>query len=483
MANELMQREMIYQLIDGQEMRLTMGMVKKYLVQGRSEFVTEQELMYFMHECKARKMNPFLRECWLIKYSQKDKAQIVESIHHKRNRARKHSDCQGWEKGIIYQDKDGNLQESPHPFLPEGAILRGAYFEATPKGWAVPYRHEVSLAAIVKRKTDGTFTAFWVPDKQPSQLMKVAESQGLTALWGGEIGVTVIPEEIGEIETTESAENIGPEIYDGPLKVTGTDKQSTAGNGFKPGLGVAHNYEPAEDPTKQAEAKTHAETQEEELLPPETPSDWWDNYAHIKYKKQIPFYLLILLGRGVGLVEHDLPLSNGETLRIDRSNLPLMKKLMIDNPGCFRALDEAKPQSKLAAVNLMCSKIGVSRELAEIFIDGDLQKWMDESQMQRDMFPDEGEEGEEENAEDAEDAEEENLQEEGAGTICGLPEPRTDLSGEPYLVMMNLWDNYDHELVLQAFEEMDITEWPRLAQTMFLLKDCVDLKVAESSEA
>jgi len=70
------EKAMVYAMGNGDEMKLTMGMVKKYLVTGKSELITEQELVYFMHECKARRLNPFLRQCWLIKYSEREQAQI-----------------------------------------------------------------------------------------------------------------------------------------------------------------------------------------------------------------------------------------------------------------------------------------------------------------------------------------------------------------------------------------------------------------------
>ena len=194
---EKSEKAMVYQLENGDEMRLTIATVKKFLVQGRSEFVTDSEVLYFMHECKARRLNPFLRQCWLIKYSQNDNAQIIESIHHKRAKARTAPDCKGWKKGLILQDKQGNLKKSKGIIL-DGETLIGAYFEATPEGWNVPYELEINLNGYIKKKRDGSTTQFWQKDNQPTQLMKVVESQGLSALWGGAIGDTYIPEEMPE---------------------------------------------------------------------------------------------------------------------------------------------------------------------------------------------------------------------------------------------------------------------------------------------
>ena len=188
-------REMVYEMANGDEMKLTMNMVRRFLVQGKSEFITESELMYFMHECKARKLNPFLRQCWLIKYSSNDNAQIVESIHHKRAKARRSPDCKGWSKGIIVKGKDGEIKDSMGLLL-EGDTLLGGFFEATPEGWNGPWRLEVNLSGYVKKTVKGALTRFWSEENQPAQIAKVAESQGLSALWGDTVGTAVIPGEV-----------------------------------------------------------------------------------------------------------------------------------------------------------------------------------------------------------------------------------------------------------------------------------------------
>ncbi len=191
------EKEMSYTMANGDEMRLTISMVKNYLVQGKSEYVTDPEAIMFMAECKARRLDPFRKECWLIKYSRTGNAAIVESIHHKRAKARAQADCKGWSKGLILIDKKGQTKRSKGLVL-EGETLVGAYFEATPDGWIVPYELEINLTGYIGKTQEGSATAFWKPEKQPSQIMKVVESQGLSALWCGAIGTAYIPEELPE---------------------------------------------------------------------------------------------------------------------------------------------------------------------------------------------------------------------------------------------------------------------------------------------
>ena len=64
--------------ICGTSVQLDIDFVKKYLVRGRSELVTDQELVMFINTCKMQKLNPLANgEVYLIKYSKDEPAQMV----------------------------------------------------------------------------------------------------------------------------------------------------------------------------------------------------------------------------------------------------------------------------------------------------------------------------------------------------------------------------------------------------------------------
>ena len=98
-----------YQTQYGDMLKLSLGMVKNFLVSGRKELVTDQELVFFMHTCKARKLNPFLKDCYLVKYNQ-DPAAIITGVDYFRKNARKAKDCQGWISGIIIENANGEIE-------------------------------------------------------------------------------------------------------------------------------------------------------------------------------------------------------------------------------------------------------------------------------------------------------------------------------------------------------------------------------------
>ena len=195
-----------YEAKDGQEISLSFDTITKYLVQGRSEFVTRQEMMYFMGICKSRGLNPFAKDCYLIKYSQKEGAAIITAIDYFRKRAKAQRDCKGWKKGIIVERK-GEIFYSDGLMLTDDVLL-GGWFKAKPEGWDEPFLLEVNLKAYIKHKVDGSVTKFWSKENQPSQIAKVAESQGLRTLWPDEFQQLYTQEELGDGDMFKSAEAV-----------------------------------------------------------------------------------------------------------------------------------------------------------------------------------------------------------------------------------------------------------------------------------
>lgn len=199
-------KPVVYEARDGQAITLDFDTIRKYLVNGHPEFTLPKELMFFMGMCKSRGFNPFNKDCYLMKYSQRDPAAIIIARDYKRKLAKAQRDCHGWSYGIIVE-REGKIEYSKGLML-KGDTLLGGWFKAQPEGWTEPFELEVNLDAYIKKTKEGNPTAFWKKEKQPSMIAKVAESQGLTACWPGEFGKMYIEEEIGPpdmFKTTEAA--------------------------------------------------------------------------------------------------------------------------------------------------------------------------------------------------------------------------------------------------------------------------------------
>jgi phage recombination protein Bet len=194
----------------GIDIKLTPAIIRKYLIRGKAEVTTDQEILYFMKVCQARGLNPFIGDVYLIKYGA-DPAAIVTSIDFFRKRARAQKDCVGWESGIIVQGKDGI--KFTNGLILESEKLLGGWAKATPDGWKVEQRLEVNLAGYLryrKEKESGKkeLTRFWEPENQAMMIAKVAESQLLRRLW---------PDEFQGLHT---AEEVDSGLAEGAIDIT-----------------------------------------------------------------------------------------------------------------------------------------------------------------------------------------------------------------------------------------------------------------------
>lgn len=193
--------EIEYQTRYGSSLTLTFSMVKEYLINGDKDLVTKQELVYFMELCKARGLNPFLKDAYLVKYSKNEPAQIITSVDYLRKHAKNAPDCKGWQAGVIVAIGDSELEYREGAFVGEGEKLLGGWAEARPEGWESPKKHSVNLRTYIKKTRDGKITQFWREDKQPDMIMKVAECQLLRQLWGEESTGMYAPEEMPSLES------------------------------------------------------------------------------------------------------------------------------------------------------------------------------------------------------------------------------------------------------------------------------------------
>ena len=212
--NEAKERGLVvYQDRFGTDTRLSAPIVRKFLVQGRSEYVNDQEIYWFIAKCKALKLNPFTRDCWFIKYSQKENAQIIVSKDFYNARLDSQKDLEWWKAGIIVRrdckpcngsgmvqeagvdtvcklcEGEGLIYKNRQGAMPrEGDFLVGGWFEAKKRARSQPNYLEVSLPAYIKTTREGSITQFWRPEMQPHMIRKVAFNQGCREMYPDEYG-------------------------------------------------------------------------------------------------------------------------------------------------------------------------------------------------------------------------------------------------------------------------------------------------------
>lgn len=129
----------------GAEIALNDDIVKRYLVSGDPSKVTDAEVKMFTELCKAQRLNPFLREAYLVKFGS-NPAQIIVGKDVFLKRAMANPKFKGFKAGIIVETKDGTYQNSPGTFYTPGEKIVGGFCKVAIEGWDFPLEHSVAMS-------------------------------------------------------------------------------------------------------------------------------------------------------------------------------------------------------------------------------------------------------------------------------------------------------------------------------------------------
>lgn len=129
----------------GAEIALNDDIVKRYLVSGDPSKVTDAEVKMFTELCKAQRLNPFLREAYLVKFGS-NPAQIIVGKDVFLKRARSNPRFKGFKAGIIVETKDGSYQNRPGTFYTPGEKIVGGFCKVAIEGWDFPLEHSVAMS-------------------------------------------------------------------------------------------------------------------------------------------------------------------------------------------------------------------------------------------------------------------------------------------------------------------------------------------------
>lgn len=157
--------------VNGELVRLTPNMVKTYLTNGNGD-VTDQEVAMFINLCKYQKLNPLIKDAYLIKYGSQP-ATIVTSKDAIMKRAMRNPQYGGHQAGTIVMREDGSLDYRTGSFLLPNEKLIGGWAKTFVKGYDVPIEVTVSFDEYAGKKADGSLNAMWA-GKPGVMIRKVA---------------------------------------------------------------------------------------------------------------------------------------------------------------------------------------------------------------------------------------------------------------------------------------------------------------------
>lgn len=159
-----------YSTPNGDEVILKPSTVRTYLTNGNGA-VTDAEVNMFLSLCKFNKLNPFLKEVYLIKYGSSPATMVVgKDVLLKR--AMRNPRYEGTKAGVITVNAKGELKEREGTFVLDGETLVGGWAQVFVKGYATPIYASVSI------KEYSTGQSNW-KTKPATMIRKVALAQAL----------------------------------------------------------------------------------------------------------------------------------------------------------------------------------------------------------------------------------------------------------------------------------------------------------------
>ncbi len=161
--------------VAGDEVVLNPKVVRDYLVSGGGN-VSDKEIVFFMKLCKARGLNPWVRDCYLIKYGNNDPAAMVIGKDAFLRRAQANPKYRGHEVTVSV---DGQT----------------ATAKVHVEGFKVPVSVTVNFDEYAGYKKDGTLNRTW-KSKPRTMLRKCALVAALREAFVEDLGGMYTAEEV-----------------------------------------------------------------------------------------------------------------------------------------------------------------------------------------------------------------------------------------------------------------------------------------------
>lgn len=188
--------------INGDEIKLTPSIVQNFLV-GSNSKITLPDFKMFTELCKERKLNPFLKEAYCVKYGDQP-AQLIVSKDIFLKRAILHPDYDGMSSGVIVQViETGEIIKREGMFwIASEETVVGAWATVYRKSWTHPRYISVSYGEVCQKTKDGKPNANW-RDKPATMSEKVAKVRALREAFAEDLGGLYSSDEIGTDDVSD----------------------------------------------------------------------------------------------------------------------------------------------------------------------------------------------------------------------------------------------------------------------------------------
>lgn len=182
-------KPVVYQ-VDGKEVKMSVYLTQTYLCKD----ATPAEAYVYNNWCAHLGLDPWRKECYLVKFGGDPATMIVAADVYKK-RAERNPRYQGKKDGVIVLDKDGNLVDRVGAFVLETDTIVGGWCKVFVKDYVEPIEARVSFKEYCKMK-DGRPQAQW-REKPATMINKVAKAHALRDAFPNDLGSMYIAEEMG----------------------------------------------------------------------------------------------------------------------------------------------------------------------------------------------------------------------------------------------------------------------------------------------
>ena len=156
-ANTAMDKKVSYTDLAGNNIDLSMSMIKSYLCPGSN--ISDAEAYMFLSLCQYQRLNPFTREAYCVKYGSGPATMIVGKETYTK-RAAQHPKFRGMKAGVVVLKQDGTIENRVGELILPGEQLVGGWADVYVKDYIEPISAVVSLAERQQMK-DGKPMSKW----------------------------------------------------------------------------------------------------------------------------------------------------------------------------------------------------------------------------------------------------------------------------------------------------------------------------------
>lgn len=196
---------------NGETVKLSMDMIRNYLVSGNANKVTNQEVVMFLSLCKFQHLNPFIREAYLIKYGDAP-ATVVVGKEVLLKRAMRSPKYEGMQAGVIVVTADGKVTEREGTFVLDGEQLVGGWAKVFMNNYINPVYSSVSIGEYSTGKSN------WL-SKPATMIRKVAMAQALREAFPEEMSALYDQAEMGSVKLDNGESVADIPLAEAPIEV------------------------------------------------------------------------------------------------------------------------------------------------------------------------------------------------------------------------------------------------------------------------